>query len=289
MDERSEIDIDAPNIENGANDIQVAANHYARLQMPPFIESDIDGWFYLMNFYFSASGITGDQRKFDTVCSQIPLHRVSQLRHTIDNAPGEGKFDYIKGEFIKYFTESQQKRLQKVLKDMPLGDKLPSILYHEMQRTAGDSLTETVLLDLWAARLPSPAQAAVIITTTSTAEKLKIADSIVENLDLRQVNSVTHDPEPCGSNSTKFSKMYTNKNGTHNRQHSNQRQPRVRTTSNCQQQNFQQPNINKSQRRDSSIEQFDDCWYHRTFGKNATQCRPSCKFRRPSAPSPKQQ
>lgn len=75
---------------------------------------------------------------------------------------------------------------------MPLGDLKPSQLFNEMKRVAGNSLGEAVLLDLWATRLPPHAQAAVIASRGDAADKITIADAIVDSMVLRKINAVDY-------------------------------------------------------------------------------------------------
>lgn len=87
---------DGNDVKANPNAMEVAANCYARLQMPQFIETDVESWFYLLNFYFRAVGIAQDERKFDTVVSQLPPDRITEFRPIIDEAPQQDKYEYIK-------------------------------------------------------------------------------------------------------------------------------------------------------------------------------------------------
>lgn len=290
----------APPLDDGAQDAQVNANFYARIQMPQFVEADVNNWFYMVDFYFRAAGITSDARKFDTVCSQLPASRITELRPVLDAAPVQGRYEYVRNQLTAHFTDSQQRRLSRVLQDMPLGDKKPSRLYYDMLQTAGAALGEQVLLDLWASRLPSSVQAVVIVVTGTTQEKLRVADTVMENMELRHVNAATtvqaayRPPSTLsymddaatatGAQSSEvtklineFKKVLTNVQWEQQEQ---QRRPRLRTPARASQSETQ-----SQRRRDGSIEQFDDCWYHRTFGKRATSCRPPCNFRRERSPA----
>ncbi|ETN67847.1 hypothetical protein AND_000326 [Anopheles darlingi] len=72
---------------------------------------------------------------------------------------------------------------------MELGDRRPSELFADMKRTANNTLGETVLVDLWASRFPAQAQAAVIAFRGTIAEKMAVADAIIDSLSLRAVNA----------------------------------------------------------------------------------------------------
>lgn len=122
--------------------------------------------------------------------AQVPPSRLTELRPIIDTLPQQNRYEYVKIKLTSHFADSQQKRLQRVLSDMPLGDMKPSQLFNEMRRVAGDALGEAVLLDLWATRLPPHAQAAVIALKGDAGDKSVVADAIVESMGLRTVNAV---------------------------------------------------------------------------------------------------
>lgn len=275
--------------------VDIAANFHARLQMPMFIETDVDAWFYQLNFFFRASGIGQDAKKFDTVCSQLPASRISELRPIIDAAPPRDKYEYIQTQLINYFAESQPRRIRRIIHDMPLGDMRPSQLYFDMVRAAKGSLNEQVLLDLWASRLPPYAQAIVITAKGSALEKTRIADMVTENADLRQLNAVNRPNAAAGESDAQgqgslteaptpseaaqlisaVSRLLEQRNPNRSsraRGHTSQNSSRVTPSS--------------QRRRESSIEQFNDCWFHRTFGNRAVNCRPPCKFHQHSLVSP---
>lgn len=167
---------------------------YPRLPMPTLSEANIDGYFYSMEFWFKASGVADETRKYNTILSQIPPQKLYDLKFIIDNAPREKKYDYIKNQLIAHYADSQQRRLRKVLSDMPLGDQKPSHLYNSMARVANGALAEQALLELSSTRLPPHTHAAVAASEGSVASKLRIADVINESMDLRSystVNAVT--------------------------------------------------------------------------------------------------
>ncbi|XP_055622390.1 uncharacterized protein LOC129765959 [Toxorhynchites rutilus septentrionalis] len=167
----------------------------------------------------------------------------------------------------------------------------PSQLFNEMKRVAGNSLGETVLMDLWATRLPPHAQAAVIASKGDAAEKTTIADAVVDSMGLRNIHAIDMKAQQTPSSSThvadkptqvtietlhreiaqlsrKLEKMFSARGagGYRGRSHSRLR-GRGKSTS-------------VSRDKTPSDEQ---CWYHRVFGHEARQCRKPCSFGQPSS------
>lgn len=226
--------------------------------------------------------------------AQVPQEKLIELRAIIDATPTNEKYAYIKTKLTEHFADSQQRRLQKVLSDMPLGDTKPSQLFNEMKRVAGKSLHETVLLDLWASRLPPHAQAAVIASRGDAADKTAIADAIVDSMGLRGINAVATAGvvnglpapaaimEPPAPNaieaiqreiaqlSRKLENMFLDQRRSRDRSQSRSR--------------------NRSNSRRDIESAIGPCWYHRTFGGDARRCRKPCSYgQQSSAGTSKQQ
>lgn len=254
------------------NSNEIAANCFARLQMPQFNEANMENWFYLLDFYFRAVGIAQDDRKFNTVCSQLPPGRITEFRQIIDNAPAEAKYDYLKEQLLTLMGTSRQKRLRQLLHEMQLGDKRPSQLYYEMLLKSEGILTESILIDLWTSRLPPSVQTAVIICSGSAREKTKIADSVFENIELTHANyvsSATAEPsieQLCAAVSNLTNQVQRIAASVPNQRASNRRGG-----------NRALPGEGQWQSRNEDSK-FDTCWYHRKFGTRATNCRPPCRF-----------
>lgn len=180
----------------------VAAIAIPRLNPPVMADTNIDAYFMSLEFWFAASGITAqhDSQRYNIVMAQVPPQKLGELRTIVENTPTSGKYAYIKSKLTEHFADSQQRRLHRVLSEMHLGDLKPSHLFNEMKRVAGDSLGDTLLLDLWAARHPAHAQAAVIASRGDAADKT--ADAIVESISLRNISSIGQETTTTALNVT---------------------------------------------------------------------------------------
>lgn len=164
---------------------------------------------------------------------------------------------------------------------MPLGDKKPSQLYHDMVHAAQNAMSESALLDLWYTRLPESVASSAMTVTSSTLDKLRLADITFENWQLRNIHAVNAtSTASCVSKPSpdletffaQFAKWMSDNQPP--KQHNSR--PRERSKSQNRQKREVTP---KGNRRDEPVEQFHDCWYHRTYGNKATNCRKPCKFR----------
>lgn len=165
--------------------IQPPTANMPRLPLPTMSEANIDGYFLSLEFWFEASNIRDDMQKYYIVMSQLPPHKMVELKRMIEDVPPAAKYQYIKTNLINQYTDSQQRRLKRVLSEMPLGDQKPGAFYNIMARVAEGALTESALVDLWASRLPESIHAAVAATDGTISTKIRVADAIFDSLDLR--------------------------------------------------------------------------------------------------------
>lgn len=250
-----------------------------RLNPPVMTASNIESYFLSLEFWFAASGLGNqhDTKKYNIVMAQVPPEKLTELRSIIDATPAADKYSYIKKKLIDHFTDSQQKRLQRVLSDMPLGDMKPSQLYNEMRRVAGNSLGEPVLLDLWASRLPPHVQAAVIASKGDASEKGTIADAIIDAMGFRNIHAIGSAttapaivPEtPAISSIEDLQREIAQLSRKFDQMLRPHRSLRDRSRSRSRSRNDQ---------RYGSDTATDVCWYHHTFGGDARRCRKPCSF-----------
>lgn len=262
----------------------VEAINAPRLNPPSMADTNIETYFMSLEFWFAASGLAHaqhDARKYNIVMAQVPPNKLTELRSIIEATPANEKYTYIKTKLIEYFADSQQRRLQRVLSDMPLGDLKPSQLFNEMKRVAGNSLGETVLLDLWATRLPPHAQAAVIASRGDAADKITIADAIVDSMGLRKINAVDCNVQnaamaaPSVLEATAIDPIQDLKREIAELSRRlekvlpSHKNVRGRSRSRSRGGERQHPRRD----REPSV---GLCWYHRTFGNDARRCRKPC-------------
>lgn len=263
-------------VSEGGNILENATTQHfvPRLPLPQMREDNIEAYFYSLNFWFDAAGIVADITKFNIVLASVPPSKLMELRTIVDAAPRTNKYGYIRTKLLENFTESQQRRLQRVLREMPLGERRPSDLYNEMKRAAGTTLSESILHDLWITRLPTYTQAAIIATNVPIVEKLKIADSITESIKLRQGDC----SELCTVQQSTDQDLRAEIAALKQRldqvlsDHGHRFRPRSRSRT-------------PAGTRNSHSSSNEMCWFHAKFGRNARKCRQPCKMAHPQPPT----
>ncbi|XP_050093837.1 uncharacterized protein LOC126576572 [Anopheles aquasalis] len=232
-----------------------------------------------------------DLKRFNFLMAQVPQKTLVELKDRFTKVPSTDRYAWAKAILIAHFSESQQRRMQRVLAEMVLGDQKPSQLYHAMRREAQDSVSEELLLDLWAARLPVGLQHTVVANRGCMTEKLAVADAVFEATRLRPISSVATTPSPPPMSGA-FVEASTTEKSTVEMLRQLMEEMRVfkrdlteLKTANNQRGRSRQRNrsLRRSQGRGSQRNGTpvphnpELCWYHNNFGDNATRCRAPCK------------
>lgn len=235
---------------------------FARLPMPAVVNTNIEAWFNSMEYWFDASGITADRQRAATICAAIDPNALAQLTEILLEQPEVGKYEFVKTKVVAHFADSEQRKLNRLLSEMPLGDKRPSELYHEMKRVAGNVLGEAALKGLWSQRLPEAARPVIAASTGTAAEFTRIADTIVDALAPRHVHAAAANP---------LSELDDLKAVVAELRQQIQNMPRQsRTQSRGTSRQRQRTPANRSAptAADASAES-DECWYHQKYGRDA--------------------
>ncbi|GBN91538.1 hypothetical protein AVEN_93305-1 [Araneus ventricosus] len=87
----------------------------------------------------------------------------------------------LKERLINIFSDSEDHRLKKMLQDVELGDKRPSMLLRQMQDLAGNRVRDELLQSLWLLRLPTQMQA-ILTTSSDYLNKLSIMEDKIADV-----------------------------------------------------------------------------------------------------------
>ncbi|XP_053597912.1 uncharacterized protein LOC128668618 [Microplitis demolitor] len=129
---------------------QIPQDHvYAvNLNIPQFASDAPEMWFAIAEADFTANRITSDNQKYSQTLKVLPLSISKQLWDIIGQPPAQDKYQALKNAILQRFSESRQTQLQKLLKEMTLGDRKPSQLLREMRELAKTAVTDEALYQL---------------------------------------------------------------------------------------------------------------------------------------------
>lgn len=236
----------------------------ARIPIPVMHGTNFDAWIQQMEYWFLASGITDEMTQCASILSHIDQNVFTQINDEVIATPIPGKYQFVRQKLSTHYADSEQRNLNRLLSEMPLGDKKPSELYFEMKNVAGNVLGDIALKSLWAQRLPEAARPVIAASGGPATEFTKVADKIVDALNAGNVNSITATPIDDLTELHKqiFELRQQLKNlPSRSRSHSRGSYKQRRSSSSA----------NKTNGNN------DDCWFHQKYGINARKCRSPCR------------
>lgn len=124
-----------------------------KTNMPPLQKNNIEGWFLSLDFWFRANNIVSDEQRYLNVMTNLEPTVLQQIVLQCTNMPRNNQYEFVKKLIIQYYADSKKSRLNKVLNEMPLGDLKPSQLFQRMTQTAGDTMSQTAIREIWESRL----------------------------------------------------------------------------------------------------------------------------------------
>ncbi|UYV80483.1 hypothetical protein LAZ67_19000293 [Cordylochernes scorpioides] len=241
------------------------------IKAPEFWPNDPELWFITLESQFllnKPSPITNDDTKFSYLISLLPPSTAIEVREFIISPPPDNKYDALKKAIIKCTADSEFKKLQQLLTQEELGDRLPSKLLRHLRQLIGESkaVSDTTLKMLWMQRLPKNIQ--IILTTQEQASLNSLADLA------DRVTEITSSPSSSTSTLEKelaslraeisALKIDLNKKG--------EKIPRSRSRSSSSSRKSS-PNSYRKYNPNGSW-----CWYHFRFKHHARKCISPCTF-----------
>ncbi|UYV61770.1 hypothetical protein LAZ67_1006444 [Cordylochernes scorpioides] len=219
------------------------------IKAPEFWPNDPELWFITLESQFllnKPSPITNDDTKFSYIISLLPPSTAIEVREFIISPPPDNKYDALKKAIIKCTADSEFKKLQQLLTQEELGDRLPSQLLRHLRQLIGESkaVSDTTLKMLWMQHL---ADRVTEITSSSSSSTSTLEKELAS---LRAEISAL--------------KIDLNKK--------EERIPRSRSRSSSSSRKSS-PNSYRKYNPNGSW-----CWYHFRFKHHARKCISPCTF-----------
>lgn len=280
------------------------------VKLPPFWVPYPAAWFVNVEAQFASRGVTQEKTKYEHVLQALPMEITCSILDFVSSIQDtETPYTDLKKILIERNSLSESKRLEQLLSGEEMGDRKPSDFYRYLKNLAGSStsITAGLLKELWLRRLSSIVSAMVKSSgKTDIKDLLEVADSVHETLQVQNfsVNAVAS----SSSNNTNMamielqlqnqrlqaeileirgklsrsgysddrdrrsydslrgpsSNRYDNRGRFHNRGRSPNR--------------FNNRGCSPPQNRNRD----EFCYYHRTYGNRAQQCKPPCNFNHPN-------
>lgn len=242
--------------------VEVAA-YSPVLRIPSFHKTDPELWFHQVESVFKKNNITSSASKFHTIVPALEFDVLQQASDIVKKPLSTTPYEDLKARLVIAYTESEHRRLQKLLEGRQLGDEKPSHLLRRMKQLAGATIADEMLKTLWMRSLPSSMQASLISTGHTNLEKLaEVADRIQEVHYPAEVYSVAANDEI-----------------------GNLKEEIRRLTNEIAELKLGRPNDGRTRKLSNSKGRNPNspdwlCFYHFKFKQNAKKCEQPCSWKR---------
>ena len=213
--------------------------HAVALKLPTFWTAQPDVWFAQAEAQFNLRGITADDTKYYYVVAALDQDTATRVLDLISQPPDDNKYSTLKGRLIDTFGLNKRERASRLLHFRPLGDSKPSALMDEMLALLGDHPPRLLFEQLFLERLPEDIRIQLVDAKIKDHRQLaKRADHLWSSRDMESISLA---------------------------ENAIQRKP---------------PSQKQSKSKAPGLVQESNrlCYYHRTFGEAARQCRQPCTW-----------
>lgn len=165
------------------------------VKIPPFWSEKPEIWFFQVEAQFTICGVTSEETKFNYLVSQLEPKFVESLWDIISD-DNKMKYTAAKDRLLNTFKESENKRLQRLLTGVDLGDSKPSQLLQKMRNLATDGISDKVLKSLFLQKMPDSVRNILIVSDEEIEKLALMADRIVEMQPKQELYSASNIVSP---------------------------------------------------------------------------------------------
>lgn len=238
------------------------------VKLPQFWEENPALWFLQIEALFGAYKIKSEAGRFQALVGQLPYQVLTQIAGSVQS-PGPVPYTSTKEKLIAIYSQSQERRILRLLEQTQLGDMTPSQLLRQMQNQAGTAMSDGVLRTVWLRALPQRVRGILAAIEQDDLDKLAtVADKVME------VDSNTSVHAVRDTDGDRLARLEKQLQDLHEQFSS------LATT-------IQRSNRgrSRSRNRDQGAPKDGYCYYHHKFGEKATKCKKPCKWETTSQPS----
>lgn len=245
--------------------------NYVAFKAPNFWAQNPKMWFTQIESRFVTANVSADNTKYHHVVGALDGDILSHVSDIIEKPPMNNKYLKLKSVLIERLSESEEKKLKKLLRDLELADKKPSYLLREMQQLAADKLSEDLLKSLWLQRLPLQVQAILTTSKDSLSNLAAMADKINEVNEYPTVSAVETTTK-CNCSDKKRQDKLEEQVAALTR--AVEQLTRHSRNTHRQVSNNRARSFSRSKTRDEGVEREREvCYYHDKFGQQARICK----------------
>ncbi|XP_055844710.1 uncharacterized protein LOC129911073 [Episyrphus balteatus] len=236
--------------------------HHVSIKPPAFCKERPELYFIQMESQFAIAKVTRDETKYHHVIGSLDAQVLMQVADIVCKPPDVDKYETVKNALITEYTDSDQKKLRKLVKEVELGDLRPTQLLKRMKELSNNKLPDDVLKSFWLERLPEQVRAVISIGSGDSMDMAKQADQMMDMLSFSNVSAIKNE-SPLEKKIDELQKQVEELRMSRN-----------------------QARVNKNDSRErkrvgsKSRPRFPFCKYHWRFGSNAKKCVDPCQFKK---------
>lgn len=246
------------------------------VKLPPFWRERPEIWFKSVEAQFALPpAITCDLTMYNTVVAALDGDILGHVSDVIMDPPASDKYKTLKNRLVERFSDSEAKRLKKLLADFSLDGRTPSQLLREMKVLASSKVSEDFLKTIWMNSLPQHVRAILSTIEGDLNKMAQTADKVTEITDSPNVAEVTQKEPQTDPKITQIEKQLeelTNLVKSLARDRSNSRS-RERSSSRLRDTRPDSEAVREKKKDGEWL-----CWYHYRFGERAKDCIQPCSF-----------
>ncbi|XP_073822292.1 uncharacterized protein [Musca autumnalis] len=155
----------------------------AAVKIPPFWKHNPKLWFIQVEAVFKVNRITRGETKFDHILCNLDPETLEFVSDIILATDFHGcKYEALKNKLIAAFTESDEKKLRRLLVGHAIGDQKPSHYLQFMRNTGLGQVSDSVLKSLFLEQMPENVRIILVGNKGTLDEIAAQANNIMEQL-----------------------------------------------------------------------------------------------------------
>ncbi|XP_042908752.1 uncharacterized protein [Parasteatoda tepidariorum] len=115
------------------------------IKIRPFWVERPEMWFFRVEAQFRIAGIVAEETKFNYLVAQLEPRFIENIWDMIKDATSN-KYTAAKERLLSTFTESENKKIKRLLAGIELGDMAPSHFLRQMRSLAGSEVISDKVL-----------------------------------------------------------------------------------------------------------------------------------------------
>lgn len=161
-------------------------------RLPDFWTDQPRDWFIQVEAIMSPQHLS-DLHKFNLVITKLGKDIIKNVTDVLANPPDTDKYATLKSRLLGIYEETQKRQVQKLFREMSLGDQRPSQLLRRMRELGKGKLEDEVILVLWLDHLPAAVRTVLATKETKDLDILAdVADRAMDSLSPIFVDEIGH-------------------------------------------------------------------------------------------------